>query len=130
MAPSKMEECVGSVKEQMVSLLIVQSDIQKLSSLESVVGTLMSKLFLFDRFELALQQLDTLYRVSDHRPSASNPGPRTPTPVSAPPSAVMDRTEGCLDTIRSNLRPRRLEMPVFDGLNPNGYVFCAERFFR
>ncbi|PON57252.1 hypothetical protein PanWU01x14_175160 [Parasponia andersonii] len=129
MAPSKMEERMGFMEEQMMgvhdSLLWVQGELQKLLSLDSSVGTLMSKLALFDHFELAFQQLDAQFCVGEPRPSAAT----SPISAASPSRTVTGRFESHSDPPRSDFCPSLLEMPTFDGQNPDGWVFRAEHFF-
>ncbi|GMN60734.1 hypothetical protein TIFTF001_029824 [Ficus carica] len=162
MVGKKMESRVDSVEEQMVS---VRRDLQKLSEVKKSLGTILEKMVILDRVDLALQKLEEPKPVepsvvgskvsvgpeSSSRPSVLaesgsceigvkwvDQGKSVPVDQSGGAFEVLSKAVSELGSLgggylevagKNDALLHRLEMPVFEGSNLEGWVFRAKRFF-
>ncbi|EXB66634.1 hypothetical protein L484_024931 [Morus notabilis] len=125
------------MKEQVGSLC---SDIQRLGPMEQHLAMVMDKLSILDRVDKALQRLESP-RVAGNPSSLEESSG-----VSRPGGASGDNGKTVMSSDKPDLEPgkadefreslirgdlglRRLEMPLFEGDNPEGWLFRVERYF-
>ena len=116
MVAKKVEERLVMVEEQIGS---IRGDLQRFPEMEKNVAALKAKLDL-----IINSQID---REANRRKSMKD--------SQSAPSSMEDGEAKRGEKVRGSEwryegRGKRLEMPVFDGSNPDGWVFRAERFFN
>lgn len=133
----QLEPRLSAVEEQVGSL---RTDLQRLGPMEQNLSWVMEKLSILDRVEKALQRLETPVSQgastvmegssSGTRPgSSTEPGKEKVTAAEDAPGPGAVQPEEKPDFInRGDLGIRRLEMPLFEGENPEGWIFRVERY--
>ena len=106
------EKSEGTREEFQKEMEGIREDLKKIPRLEQGM-------------EMLLERLDELLRrreSADQEPLWATEGMAAEPPA---PREDLHREGGA----RAEFRTRRVEMPVFDGDNPDGRIFCAKRFF-
>ncbi|TXG60193.1 hypothetical protein EZV62_014766 [Acer yangbiense] len=123
MTNKNMQSRMDTMEEVVVT---VREDLQR------EVGTIKDEIMAMNkRFDHLLQMQEEAARVAA---SSSGKGKestsRVPT-VGGPAIGVTHGSEGTSNVFehRRDFRFRKLEMPVFDGTNPDGWILKAERYF-
>ncbi|PON99346.1 hypothetical protein TorRG33x02_048890, partial [Trema orientale] len=101
-----------------------------MDAVKSDLGTILGKMSIMDRMEQLLLSWEPRHGAESSRMAAT---PSLASAVTPPQTTVADGSphseEPSADLNRLDRRPRRLEMPLFNGENPLGWVFRAERYF-